>query len=92
VLDDALSAVDTETEEAIITALMAERAGKTTIIISNRVSTLRRADLVAVLDAGRLTQLGTPEELAAADGFYAEIAALQALSETPAPVPAREGR
>jgi len=81
VLDDALSAVDTETEESIITALMADRVGKTTIIISNRVSTLRRADLVAVLDAGRLAQLGSPEELAASEGFYAEIAALQALSE-----------
>lgn len=92
VLDDALSAVDTETEEAIITALMADRAGKTTIIISNRVSTLRRADIVAVLDSGRLTQLGTPAELAAIDGFYAEIAALQALSETSASVPAVEGR
>lgn len=83
ILDDALSAVDTETEEAIISALMEDRKGRTTIIISNRVSTLRRADIVAVLDSGRLTQFGSPDELAAADGFYAEIASLQALSEQP---------
>lgn len=80
VLDDALSAVDTETEEAIISALMRERVGRTTILVSNRVSTLRRADIVAVVDSGRLVQLGTPEALASEDGFYAEIAALQALS------------
>ncbi|MBU0926124.1 MAG: ABC transporter ATP-binding protein/permease [Spirochaetes bacterium] len=90
VLDDALSAVDTETEESIIEALIADRAGKTTIIVSNRVSTLRRADIVAVLDSGRLSQLGAPASLAAADGFYAEIAALQALSAEP--VTGGEGR
>lgn len=89
VLDDALSAVDTETEESIISALMRERAGRTTILVSNRISTLRRADIVAVLDAGRLVQLGTPEALAKADGFYAEIAALQALSGArPGAIPA----
>ncbi len=82
VLDDSLSAVDTETEEIIIGSLIAERAGKTTIIISNRVSTLRRADNVAVLEAGRVIQLGSPEQLASEDGFYAEIAALQALSRS----------
>jgi ABC-type multidrug transport system fused ATPase/permease subunit len=48
--------------------------------VSNRVSTLQRADLIAVLDASRLIQLGTPAELARQDGFYAEIAAMQALS------------
>jgi ATP-binding cassette subfamily B protein len=80
VFDDALSAVDTETEERILAAIMVERAGRTNIIVSNRVSTLKRADLVAVLDGGRLVQLGTPDELAAGAGFFAEIAALQALS------------
>jgi ATP-binding cassette subfamily B protein len=80
VLDDALSAVDTETEEAIISALMRARVGRTTILVSNRVSTLRRVDIVAVLESGRLAQLGAPEALANEEGFYAEIAALQALS------------
>ncbi len=80
ILDDALSAVDTETEERIMEAVMAERRGRTTILVSNRITALQRADLVAVLDGGRLAQFGTPEELAAEDGFYAEIAAMQALS------------
>jgi len=83
ILDDALSAVDTETEEAIIEALLADRRGKTTILVSNRVSTLARADIVAVLEAGRLAQLGSPDELSRQEGFFAEIAALQALSESP---------
>ncbi|HAE23596.1 MAG TPA: ABC transporter ATP-binding protein, partial [Spirochaetaceae bacterium] len=80
IFDDALSAVDTETEEKILAAVMEERRGRTTVIVSNRVSTLQRADLIAVLDAARLIQLGTPAELAKEDGFYAEIAAMQALS------------
>lgn len=80
ILDDALSAVDTETEERIMEAVMAERRGRTTILVSNRITALQRADLVAVLDGGRLAQFGPPEELAAEDGFYAEIAAMQALS------------
>ena len=80
VFDDALSAVDTETEERILAALLEERKGRTNIIVSNRVSTLRHADLVAVLDSGRLAELGTHDELLERDGFYAEIARLQALS------------
>jgi ATP-binding cassette, subfamily B, multidrug efflux pump len=80
VFDDALSAVDTETEERILGAVMAEREGLTNIIVSNRVSTLKQADLVAVLDAGRLVQFGSPAALGSQAGFFAEIAALQALS------------
>ncbi len=84
VFDDALSAVDTETEERILAALLAWRAGRTNIIISNRVSTLRHADRIAVLDSGRLAQYGTHEELLARTGFYSEIARLQALVRDPA--------
>ncbi|MBN1242517.1 MAG: ABC transporter ATP-binding protein [Spirochaetales bacterium] len=80
VFDDALSAVDTETEERILAALLEERKGRTNVIVSNRVSTLRHADMVAVLDGGKLAELGTHEELLERDGFYAEIARLQALS------------
>jgi ATP-binding cassette, subfamily B, multidrug efflux pump len=80
VFDDALSAVDTETEERILGAVMDERKGLTNIIVSNRVSTLKQADLVAVLDAGRLVQFGSPAALGNQAGFFAEIAALQALS------------
>ena len=84
VFDDALSAVDTETEERILEALLARRAGRTNIIVSNRVSTLRHADRIAVLDAGAMVQYGTHEELLAVEGFYSEIARLQALVREPA--------
>ncbi|MFW6234157.1 MAG: ABC transporter ATP-binding protein, partial [Spirochaetota bacterium] len=80
VFDDALSAVDTETEERILNQLLQERAGRTSIIISHRVSTLQTADHIAVLEAGRIVQHGTHAELMRdEDGFYAEIAALQRL-------------
>lgn len=83
VFDDALSAVDTETEERILEALLDRREGRTNLIISNRVSTLRHADRIAVLDGGVLTQFGTHEELLAGEGFYSEIARLQALVRDP---------
>ncbi len=80
VLDDALSAVDTETEEKILAALLEERRGRTNILVSHRVSTLRHADRVIVLDGGSMIQSGTHEELLADQGgFYAEIAGLQEL-------------
>jgi ATP-binding cassette subfamily B protein len=82
ILDDSLSAVDAETEKRILTALLRERQGKTTIIISHRVSTLRNADKIAVLDKGRLCEYGSPRELAnVPGGFYARMAALQHLDE-----------
>ncbi|MDR1858784.1 MAG: ABC transporter ATP-binding protein/permease, partial [Treponema sp.] len=64
ILDDSLSAVDAETERKILDALLLERKGKTTIIISHRVSTLRYADKVLVLDGGRQSEYGSPAELA----------------------------
>jgi ATP-binding cassette subfamily B protein len=80
VFDDALSAVDADTEDRILEALLEERRGRTNIIVSHRVSTLRHADLIIVLEAGRITQRGTHAELLAEkDGFYAEIARLQEL-------------
>ncbi len=80
IFDDALSAVDTETEERILDQLLRERAGKTSIIISHRVSTLKTADHIAVIEHGRVVQHGTHTELLEdEDGFYAEIAALQRL-------------
>lgn len=82
VFDDALSAVDTETEELILNKLLSEREGRTSIIVSHRVSTLATADRIAVLEGGRLVQYGTHDELLAEDGFYREIATLQQLSRT----------
>jgi len=80
VLDDALSAVDAETEEKILQSLLKERRGRTNIIVSHRVSTLRHADAVLVLQDGKMSQYGGHRELLAAkEGFYAEIAKLQEL-------------
>ena len=80
VMDDSLSAVDAETEDRILQALIEERRGRTNIIVSHRVSTLRHADVILVLDKGRVTQRGSHEELLAdGSGFYAEIARLQEL-------------
>jgi len=81
VFDDALSAVDTETEELILNQLLSERSGTTSIIVSHRVSTLAAADRIAVLDKGRLIQYGTHSELLVQDGFYREVSLLQQLSE-----------
>lgn len=73
ILDDSLSAVDTDTEEQILENLMKLRRGKTTIIIAHRISTLQKADHIAVLTEGRLTEYGTHDELVALGGFYAHI-------------------
>ncbi|MDR0456552.1 MAG: ATP-binding cassette domain-containing protein, partial [Treponema sp.] len=79
ILDDSLSAVDAETERKILDALLEERGGKTTIIISHRVSTLRYADKVLVLDRGKRSEYGSPDELVNGRGFYSRMAALQQL-------------
>lgn len=73
ILDDSLSAVDTDTEEQILENLMRLRKGKTTILIAHRISTLQKADHIAVLNDGELTEYGTHNELVALGGFYAHI-------------------
>ena len=79
ILDDSLSAVDTDTEDQILENLMETRQGKTTIVIAHRISTLQKADHVAVLSDGKLTEYGTPEELLELGGFYADISHKQQL-------------
>jgi ATP-binding cassette subfamily B protein len=79
ILDDSLSAVDNETERKILEALRNERKGRTTIIISHRVSTLKYADKTLVLDKGKMIEYGTPEQLASLGGFYSRMAAFQKL-------------
>ena len=81
ILDDSLSAVDTDTEEQILENLMRIRRGMTTIIIAHRVSTLQKADHIAVLTEGELTEYGTHEELLALGGFYAHIYEKQQLEQ-----------
>jgi ATP-binding cassette subfamily B protein len=77
ILDDCFSAVDTETEEHILSRLKALRTGKTTILVSHRVSTLRHTDRIVVLDEGRLVEAGHHDALVAANGLYAELERLQ---------------
>ncbi|RTR27304.1 ABC transporter ATP-binding protein [Deinococcus radiophilus] len=80
ILDDSLSAVDTETERQIIDGLREVSRGRTVILIAHRISTLRHADTIAVLDEGRLVEQGSHAELLALGGHYAELDRLQQLS------------
>jgi ATP-binding cassette subfamily B protein len=73
VLDDCLSAVDTKTENAILNSLNKIMRGRTSIIISHRVSSAKLADLIVVLDDGKLIERGTHEELMVKKGVYAEL-------------------
>ena len=73
ILDDALSAVDTYTEEEILSRLQDVMQGRTSIIVSHRISTVRRADQILVLDDGRVVERGTHDDLVARGGLYAEL-------------------
>ncbi|MCK8061347.1 MULTISPECIES: ABC transporter ATP-binding protein [unclassified Fusibacter] len=81
ILDDALSAVDTKTEESILTHLKSELKDKTAIIIAHRISSIKHADQIIVLDNGYLSQIGTHDELLSQDGFYRELFEKQQLEE-----------
>ena len=81
ILDDALSSVDTHTEDKILNHLREIMQDRTTIFISHRVSTVRNADRIAVLHAGRIVELGTHEELIARNGYYSDLYNKQLLEE-----------
>ncbi len=81
ILDDALSSVDTHTEDKILNHLRDVMQGRTTIFISHRVSTVRNADRIAVLHGGRIVELGTHDELLALNGYYSDLYNKQLLEE-----------
>ncbi len=81
ILDDALSAVDTYTEDEILSKLRGVMRQRTSIIVAHRVSTVRDADQIFVLDAGRIAESGTHDQLVARDGLYAAMYRKQLLEE-----------
>jgi ATP-binding cassette subfamily B protein len=81
VLDDALASVDTLTEERILRSLASVMQGRTVILISHRVSTVRQADEIVVLSHGRIVERGSHEKLSRTGGYYSELARKQMLEE-----------
>ena len=81
VLDDALSAVDTYTEEEILARLRGVMRQRTSIIVSHRISTVRDADQIFVLDRGRIVERGRHDELVRAGGIYSDMFRKQLLEE-----------
>ena len=81
ILDDALSSVDTATEERILQHLESILRQRTTVLISHRVSTVRQAGQIVVLEKSRMVERGTHAELVAAGGYYAELSRKQTLEE-----------
>ncbi len=82
ILDDSTSSVDTQTEKLIQEALDRLMEGRTTFVIAHRMSTIRRADLILVLDGGRIVQRGTHDTLLAEGGLYREIYELQLMQQS----------
>lgn len=88
VLDDCLSAVDAETEQRIIASFKTNLQGKTALIFSHRIQAIRHCDEIWVMDAGRIAERGTHEELLKKNGMYAKIQKLQSREEEAEETPA----
>ncbi len=73
VLDEATAHLDSESEAAVKAALKTALAGRTSLVIAHRLSTVREADLLLVIDRGRIVERGTHGELLSANGLYAEL-------------------
>ncbi len=87
VLDDATAAIDPETEDLIRRGMDAVMADRTSFVIAHRISSVKRADLVLVIEEGRVTQSGTHAELMAESGHYREIANVQLYGDDGPPEP-----
>ncbi|HEX2357694.1 MAG TPA: ABC transporter ATP-binding protein [Micromonosporaceae bacterium] len=86
ILDEATAHLDSESEAAVQRALSVALTGRTALVIAHRLSTVRDADLIVVLDGGRIVERGTHDELVAAGGLYAELYRTQfAVAESPVP-------
>ncbi|MBI1798571.1 MAG: ABC transporter ATP-binding protein [Candidatus Eisenbacteria bacterium] len=81
ILDDCLSSVDTQTEERILRGLRGEMRGRTTLLVSHRVSTVKDADFILVFEDGRIAERGTHDQLLELGGRYAELCRAQQLEE-----------
>jgi len=81
ILDDALSSVDAATEEEILGQLRAARRGRTSFIVAHRISAVRDADRILVLERGKVVESGSHDALVRADGIYARLARREQLEE-----------
>jgi ABC-type multidrug transport system fused ATPase/permease subunit len=87
ILDEATSSLDSHSEAKVQEAFERLRVGRTAIVVAHRLSTVREADLIAVVDGGRVVELGDHAQLLAADGAYARLYRQQSLSPEPAALP-----